>query len=210
MLTVFFLLFSLYRIPFYSLPHPWRALKILKPLAIYSSFLTTLSSQPFCLWGCSRKWKYLHGAAAQLSTVYQERKINNKVPEKPRWKRKSRKQKEKTNWEPPIARSLARSRWSAISSHLAHALWWGRGARGRKLSHVFFLFSVSVLSPFAFMPWTAECCWEATRRCGRLMGFSFLRRLWSLSARSRQVFKALNLSTYVCNLTVFRKEGLVS
>lgn len=209
MLIVFFLLFSLYRIPFYSLPHPWRALKILKPLAIYSSFLTTLSSQPFCLWSCSRKWKYLHGAAAQLSTVYQEGKIKNKVPEKPRWKRKSRKQKEKTNWEPPIARSLAHGGPPSPRISLTH-FDEEEEREGENFLMFFSYLAFLFYLPFAFMPWTAECCWEATRRCGRLMGFSFLRRLRSLSVRSCQVFKALNLSTYVCNLTVFRKEGLVS
>lgn len=43
---VFFLLSHHYLILSSSPPHPWRAVKILKPLAIYSSLLTTLSPQP--------------------------------------------------------------------------------------------------------------------------------------------------------------------
>lgn len=64
---------SLPNTPLHAPPHRRRALKILKPRATYSSFLTTLSSQA-CLWGGSWKWKYLHdGRGAQLLTVYQEK-----------------------------------------------------------------------------------------------------------------------------------------
>lgn len=74
-----------------------------------------------------------------------------------------KKEKQETKRENKLRashRSLARS--LTVVRHLlasrSRTLMRKRSEREKTFSCFFFLFSVSVLSPFAFMPWTAECC----------------------------------------------------
>lgn len=114
-----------------------------------------------CLWGKSWKWKYLHPSGALL-IVYQKNCLRS-WDEKIKQRKKAGNKKRKQIVSLP---SLPLSRWSVISSHLAHfdgegaaaaVVDWGVGVGVYGcgcggvvvvvgLSDVF-LFNISVLSP---------------------------------------------------------------
>lgn len=141
---------SLSHTPPSSLPHPQQVLKILKPLVIYSSFLTTLSHSSVFMRQWQKMKKSFPGARAWLCL----RLSVNVYQGKSRSKKREKKQIVKLP-------SLVFSRSEGMGMV---------GGEGGGEVLMFFLFNVSVLS---FLLLCLALWREATRRCGCVMGFSF-------------------------------------
>lgn len=94
----------------YSLSHPQPVLEILKPLAIYSSFLTTLSSQP-SVYEAAAENENIFTALDLSSWLFIRKKIQNCLRSQDEKKKQGNKKRKQIVSLP----SLALSWWSVIS-----------------------------------------------------------------------------------------------
>lgn len=117
-LSIFFLLFHHYLIRRSILCHitSIRDIKAAGYIFIISNHIVFTA---LCLWGCSWKWKYLHGTASSLIIRKKEKK-KKKLPEKPRWKKKEEAGNKTENKLRGSRRSLSRGSPSSPRIVLKH------------------------------------------------------------------------------------------